>query len=271
MIKLNGYTIKIDHFPDGTLHLDGKEYTIYASDMWQNITWHYENDAELFALICLVKHVRRIRPDAKISLTMPYVPHARMDREKEYNDVFTLKYFAEIINSLNFSRVYVLDPHSNVSKALINNVIENNWCDYVELALEKSVLDSDEEYILFYPDEGSMKRYSSDINLPYAFGVKRRDWQTGKILGLDVIGDENAIKGSNILIIDDICSRGGTFYHSAKKLKELGANKIYLYVTHCENTILEGDLLNSDLIEKVFTTNSIFTKSHEKIEVFEIW
>lgn len=271
MIKLNGNLVEINHFPDGTLHLDGKDYTIYASDMWQHITWYYENDAELFVLICLVKHIRRIRPDAKIVLTMPYIPHARMDRVKEYNDVFTLKYFAETINSLNFSRVYVLDPHSSVSKALINNIVENYWSAYVELALDKSVLRNDEEYILFYPDEGSMKRYSSDINLPYAFGVKRRDWQTGKILGLDVVGDKDAIKGSNILIIDDICSRGGTFYHSAKKLKELGANKIYLYVTHCENTILEGDLLNSDLIEKVFTTNSIFTKSHEKIEVFEIW
>lgn len=271
MIKLNGGLVEINHFPDGTLHLDGKEYTIYASDMRQYITWHYENDAELFTLICLVKYIRHHKPGTEIVLTMPYIPHARMDRVKEYSDVFTLKYFADVINSLEFSRVYVLDPHSNVSKAVINNVFENDWCEYVERALEKSVLQGDEEYILFYPDEGSMKRYSSDINLPYAFGVKRRDWQTGKILGLDIIGDENAIKGSNILIVDDICSRGGTFYHSAKKLKELGANKIYLYVTHCENTILEGDLLNSGLIERVFTTNSIFTKKHEKIEVFEIW
>ena len=70
--------------------------------------------------------------------------------------------------------------------------------------------------------------------------------------------------------MDDICSRGGTFYHSAKKLKELGAKEVCLYVTHCENTIIEGELLTSDLIEKVYTTNSIFTKEHEKIEVFEL-
>lgn len=67
------------------------------------------------------------------------------------------------------------------------------------------------------------------------------------------------ISGNNILIIDDISSRGGTFYHSAKKLKELGANKIYLYVSHCEETILDGEVFTSGLIEKVFTTDSIFT------------
>ena len=115
-----------------------------------------------------------------------------------------------------------------------------------------------------------MKRYSGLVSKPYAFGIKKRNWETGKIEGLDVAGSVDKIAGKDILIVDDICSRGGTFYHSAKKLKELGANKIYLYVTHCENTILEGDLLTSGLIEKVYTTNSIFTKEHEMIEVFEL-
>jgi ribose-phosphate pyrophosphokinase len=115
-----------------------------------------------------------------------------------------------------------------------------------------------------------MKRYSDMAQMEYAFGIKKRNWETGKIEGLDVAGCVDKINGSNILIVDDICSRGGTFYHSAKKLKELGANKIYLYVTHCENTILDGDLLTSGLIEKVYTTNSIFTKEHQKIEVFEL-
>ena len=106
--------------------------------------------------------------------------------------------------------------------------------------------------------------------MEYAFGIKKRNWETGNIEGLDVAGCVDKIKDSNILIVDDICSRGGTFYHSAKKLKELGAKNIYLYVTHCENTILDGDLLNSGLVEKVYTTNSIFTKEHEKIEVFKL-
>ena len=114
-----------------------------------------------------------------------------------------------------------------------------------------------------------MKRYSGLVNEPYAFGIKKRNWETGTIEGLDVAGAVDLIKGKDILIVDDICSRGGTFLHSAKKLKELGANDIYLYVSHCENTILEGDLLNGDLIKKVYTTDSIFTKEHEKIEVLK--
>ena len=127
--------------------------------------------------------------------------------------------------------------------------------------------------MLFFPDEGSVKRY---FNLPkycgsYAFGIKRRNWVTGKIEGLDVAGDVEKIKGRNILIVDDICSKGGTFYHSALKLKELGATNIYLYVTHCENSIYDGELLkNNGLIEKIYTTDSILTNTESpKIELVE--
>ena len=49
---------------------------------------------------------------------------------------------------------------------------------------------------------------------------------------------------------------------------EIGAGDIFLYVSHCENTVLCGELLKSSLIKRVYTTNSIFTKSHEKVEVF---
>lgn len=71
----------------------------------------------------------------------------------------------------------------------------------------------------------------------------------------------------SILLIDDICSYGGTFKYSLEKLKELGAGECNIYVTHCENSVLKGDLINSDWFERIYTTNSIFTGSHDKIAV----
>lgn len=259
MIKVDNIVVEANQFPDHTLLV--KAPTLKGYSKFCSIEWKYENDAELFTLICLRKHYGQ----AKVILWMDYCPHARMDRVKEDNDVFTLKYFAEVINDLNFTQVNILDPHSSVCTALINNVRVLSPVPYIKEAIDDCKPD-----ILFYPDEGAMKRYSSMTNKAYAFGIKRRDWTTGKIEGLDVAGCIDKIKDSRILIVDDICSRGGTFYHSAKKLKELGAKEIYLYITHCENTILEGELLASGLIEKVYTTNSIFTKEHEKIEVFEL-
>lgn len=274
MIKIDGTIIDVGSFPDGSMLV---KYDHHSESVFEDsaaITWIYENDREFIALIYLVKHLRE-NDVRDIFLNMPYIPNARQDRVKNDDDVFTLKYFSELLNSLNLNRVEVLDPHSNVSAALINNLVINTPENYIVTAITKSLgglvnwsTDRD-RLIMFYPDEGAMKRYSSLIKLPYAFGIKKRNWETGVIEGLDVAGAVDQIIGRDILIVDDICSRGGTFYHSAKKLKELGAKDIYLYVSHCENTILEGDLLKGDLIKKVYTTDSIFTKIHEKVEVLK--
>lgn len=265
MITLNGNRVDIGSFPDGTMLI--KES---AQCVWANIRWTYEDDRELLALIYLTKHLRANHVE-KIYLLMPYIPNARMDRVKNEEDVFTLKYFAEILNSLNFTSVMVLDPHSSVSEALINNltvISPKTYISEAEFRMKNDGVDVD-HMVVFYPDSGAAKRYADMVCRTYAYGIKNRDWQTGKIVGLDVITNGIDIAGKDILIIDDICSYGGTFLHSARKLKELGANDIYLYVSHCENSILNGELINSGLIKKIYTTDSIFTKEHELIEVLK--
>ena len=264
MIKCNEKIVNLNHFPDGTLLI--KE--LAPENEKVVLTWLYENNEEMVALYFLTNHLKS-KGIKEIELNMPYIPNARQDRVKAKEDVFTLKYFAKMINSLGFAKVTVLDPHSYVSEALIDNICVKTPKENVEKVLNVITEGGKEDVLLFYPDEGAMKRYSAMCDKPYVFGMKKRDWTTGEIQGLDVQGQTELIKGSKVLIVDDICSRGGTFYHSAKALKNLGAGEIYLYVSHCENSILEGDLLTSNLVEKVFTTNSIFTKQHEKITVME--
>lgn len=272
MIRLNDEIINIKHFPDGTINFKlgdneniDKCFKYDGEEFPHIIHWNYENDSEMFIVYCLVNMIRDVVPNARIELDLPYLPNARMDRTKSKSEAFTLKYFAKFINDLKFETVYIYDIHSNVGVALIDRVSEFYPLDEVNLVINDVNIDT-----LYFPDEGSVKRYSDKFDKPFVFGMKKRDWETGQILGLDVLGNLDLIKDKTILIVDDICSKGGTFYHSAKKLKELGAGKIYLFVTHCENTIFEGNILTSGLIEKVYTTDSIFTKNHEKIEVFDI-
>ena len=259
MIIVGGVVIEQNKFPDSTLFMrfdpNDDKFDFRGNLL---VEWYYENDAELFSLICVKRHLDRVYSYSDVILYMPYIPHARMDRVKNNEDVFTLKYFCEVINSLNFQTVYVRDAHSNVSLALLNNVVDEGIDCYVKRAIDLSKADA-----LFFPDEGAMKRYSDRFNEPYAFGMKKRDWQTGKILGLDIINSENIVD-KDVLIVDDICSRGGTFYHSAKALKAAGAKSVSLYVTHLEETIFSGDLPNSNLVNHIYTTKSLFQKEHDE-------
>ena len=255
MIKVENIEIKPGRYPDNTLLLKIAAEVTYACELTDDIVidWFYENDAELFTLICVKRYIDEHFYEVSIHLNMPYIPHARMDRVKNYEDVFTLKYFCEVINSLNFTTIWVRDAHSIASLIMLNNVKEEPISNFITKAILESEADA-----LFFPDEGAMKRYSGGFQMPYAFGIKNRDWKTGKILGYDIVNQEN-IKDKNVLIVDDICSRGGTFYHAAKALKAAGAKSVSLYITHCEKTIVLGELAESDnLVDHVYTTKSIF-------------
>ena len=216
MIKLNGVEIKLDKYPDGTFLF--KDIPPIGGWCRDNIEWFFESMEELTA----VEYITRYCWDHRVvpNLYMPYIPDARMDRVKHKNELFTLKYFAQTINSLHFGKVEVLDPHSDVSAALFNKVHVESPNRMIEDAVKKIASNN---LMMFYPDAGAMKRYSSAVHLPYAFGIKNRDWETGEIKGLDLSGEIDQLPGKDILIVDDICSRGGTFYYSVKKLKEAGA------------------------------------------------
>lgn len=264
MIKINDIIISQDHFPDNTLMLKfDKEFQSVFVNKAINYEWIYEDDSELFTLICLRRHLERYKRHV---LFLPYVAHARMDRVKSEKDVFTLKYFCEIINSLNFEEVVVRDPHSNVSTALLNRVRCEDMHYWIERALEQV---NEENLVLFFPDEGAMKRYSDLAKYPYAFGVKKRDWETGKIQGLALVHGD-IVKDKRVLIIDDICSFGGTFLHAARALREAGAAEVYLYVTHLESNVLKGEMYSSGLINKIYTTPSITWQVPADVEDIEV-
>lgn len=261
MVFVNGKIVEQNKFPDGTLN-------IRINDVKDGnyIRWLYDNDGECWTVWLIAKHMRSCGVK-DIVLFLPYVPNARMDRVNNSDEIFTLKWFAEFINQLNFTRVYVLDPHSNVTQALINNVTVSNCCSEYIMPLISGLENTyGDNILLCYPDEGACKRYSEGIEKEYVFGIKHRDWRTGKIKKLEIVGAEKA-SGKNVLIVDDICSKGGTFNLAADALKKSGAGKVFVYVTHCENTIFEGPLIDSSDVDHIFTTDSIYRGKSDKITV----
>lgn len=261
MIKVNGVELDAGHFPDGSQHIKFNIDNINISHD-NTVTWLYDSDEELFTLMCLSEWMDKNHAP-KNKLFIPYLANARMDRVKSPNDNFSLKTFAKFINSLNFKHIVTVNVHSDVSLALIDN-ITNLDMDFLIMDAFRLSYRPD---VIFFPDEGACKRYS-DYNclkeFQKAFGIKVRDFATGEIKSLDIHGAD--VKDKTVTIIDDICSYGGTFYYSAKKLKELGAKRINLIVSHCENSIIKGKLFNEEnLIENVYTTDSICTIEHEKI------
>ena len=284
MITVNGIEIVRKTFPDGSLCLLDLDNSLLYPNKNYEIVWLYEGDYEIFMLICIVKHLRsKMYNNVSFNLTMPYVVNSRLDRTHSDNEVFTLKYFAEIINDLKFNKVVIVDPHSIVSEALIDNVCVLRPSNIISNVIDtmRSLNEFQRELVIYFPDDGAYKRYKDmpcfkDFNCIY--GKKERDWETGKILGIEIY-DKNGSKLTNelencdVLMVDDIISYGGTLAYSADKLKEMGATHISAYATHVENSVLDeekGTLLKrykDNIIDTVYTTNSIYHGNHPMVEV----
>lgn len=296
MVKLNGNYFTLKTYPDNTLNFidfdPTKYFNCFPEDhIYTNVLygeqsifisnneektfkfeWIYDaNSGESdFLTIFYIKRWLDNNPNFnknKTALYLYYVPQARMDRVKNSTEIFTLKYFAELINFLNFNEVNIFDPHSNVTPALINNVKLIDVNEFHSNVLNKLLrYYPKEDIILYFPDEGAMKRYSEEESFkPYQkmFGFKNRDWKTGKIQGIQLVGDAALLNNKVILIVDDICSYGGTFYYSAIELKKYNPKNIYLAVSHCEESIFKGKLYAEKLVDKVFTSRSIFRKNED--------
>lgn len=271
MLKVDTYMVKITKFPDGTKRIEIPSEVfmttfsekVFEHPITKTITWCYDSDDEVFSLLAVADRIKTTFPIVNLELNMPYIPNARMDRVKSKQEVFTLKTFCNLINSVGFSKVRVLDPHSDVSAALINNI-------EITPTLARRVYDfypQDKNFLVMYPDAGAAKKFN--ISKEYIVGNKARDWSTGSIYDYYIIDNGIEVKDRNILIVDDICSYGGTFLLAAKALKAMGANEIYLHVDHCENSILNGELIKSGLLSGITTTDSIYTRQHDFIKVIK--
>jgi ribose-phosphate pyrophosphokinase len=275
MILINDKPLNVTNFPAGEHCFVGDNELDFniIPDKGYCIEWKYENESELVTLQLIAMHIKE-RGGNLHQLYMPYLPHARMDRVKDEREVFTLKHFCKIINSLGFFKIYVNNPHSDVGVALLNNVKDRyiekgkrfNNNDIINHLIKKLKMKPDAD-VIFYPDAGCAKKYKDvDFGLIPLVGNKVRNWKTREITKFDIEGDKPQ-NPCNILLVDDIIGKGSTIFSSIEKLKqELSLKKIYVYATHVENTILTGKLPDCNLIEKIYTTNSIFTKEHPLIE-----
>lgn len=260
MIIVNGNVVECKTYPNGELITKGLE--IYK--LTNRVELRFENNEELMLLWFCVKEIKEKSPKSEVILMLPYIPYSRMDREIG-GYIFSLKYFADFINSMNFDEVRYIDAHSGVSSALIHRGVDLSPAIKNLIGVIK---DNDEyDYILF-PDNGAMKRYSElgiiDEGVGCLFASKKRNLSNGRIDKLDIVNPPN-LKGKTVLIVDDLCAFGGTFIKAGHLLKKLGAERVILYVTHCEDNIAKGEILCTDIIDKVYTTNSICTIEHPKL------
>ena len=167
-------------------------------------------------------------------LRIGYIPYGRQDRVCKRGEAFSLHVMIQLINSMNFDEVRTLDIHSDASNG-INNLKVTDQGSMIGQAFKvhRDILAG--EVIMVAPDKGArgkVKQLAKEMNVDFIQAYKTRDPETGKLTEFkhDQVADEHL--GKRLLIVDDICDRGGTFIGLAEVLKESGFGQIALYVSH---------------------------------------
>jgi ribose-phosphate pyrophosphokinase len=200
-------------------------------------------------IILATNQVLRDAGATKVCLNIPYFLSARSDRKFQPNQSFDLKLTADILNTAGFDRVTILDPHSDVLPALINNCKPITAFDgFISWIPNPTAFW--EGKTLVSPDAGAYKKVgklAEQLNIPLIPGMKIR-LQDG-FPETQFFGD---VKDKDIVIVDDICDGGRTFVELGAKIKALGSKSITLIVTH--GIFSKG--LTLENIDKIYTTNS---------------
>ena len=226
---------------------------------------HRLNSFNDLGLFCLAIDALRRMGVHRIKAIIPYFPAARQDRVMIPGEPLSVKVYADIINALQLDEIQVLDPHSEVTPALLNNCTVIPNYHFIEEVIQKI----GNEVLLISPDGGALKKIYKVSE--YLGGVevvecsKSRDVKTGKLSGFKVYSDN--LDGKDCLIVDDICDGGGTFIGLAEELKSKNVGNLYLAVSH---GIFNKGFESLSVFQKIFTTNSFKDIVNDKVEVLPL-
>ena len=264
---------KINKFPDGQQSVDLVDIFNITDDI--RIATRLNSFSDLEILICATKALRNITTKP-IHLYVPYFLGSRSDRKFGLGGVNYLKeVICPIINSLDFATVEVLDPHSDVLEACLNNFVKLPTNYLVKQALTQ--IDNKDgarnRVCLVSPDAGAYKKIfdvAQKFNIDNIITASKvRDIKTGAILRTEVPTLDQH-KDLKYIIIDDICDGGRTFTELAKVMKESRPTaKIYLVVTHGIFSAGFDEL--SKYFEQIYTTNSYKDIDNELVKQINIF
>jgi ribose-phosphate pyrophosphokinase len=194
---------------------------------------------DFLELLMLTNAIREHYYELPITLKCLYLPGARQDRVSSPGDAWALKVYAQALNTQNYTRVEVLDPHSEVALKLVDRIYALDAETIAAQVLKdtpagQAAIPDWSKVALIAADAGGATRANAlgkKLQIPVVGqGQKNRDPATGEILSTTVKG--NPEKDHTLIIADDICDGGRTFIELAKVLRPYQPKAIVLYVSH---------------------------------------
>lgn len=200
---------------------------------------------------------------ARITAVLPYFPYARSDKKDEARISITARLMADLLESAGADRVLTMTLHAPqilgffrkpADQLLATPILKRHF-------KKKSLANN----VVVATDAGAGKiagHFAKRLGLPMAVIDKRRLDDTEKAQSSALIGD---VRGKEAIIYDDEIATGGSIQEAARILRNFGAKRVRVGVTHA---VLSGPALDrlksAELDELVVTDTVPMTEANAK-------
>lgn len=215
-----------------------------------------DNLIELYLMIRAMK-----RASAKtVTAIIPYFGYARQDRKTMSRVPISASDVAMLLEVAGVDHVMAVDLHCGQIQGFFHGVpVDNLFATpiFVSYVAGLGLYDP----VIVSPDAGGVERVknfirslqSLDVSSKMAMIVKQRA-DAGAIESMNLVGN---VRGSDVVIVDDICDTAGTLIQAARELKEQGARRVFACITH---PILSGPAcmrISESCLEELIVTDTI--------------
>ncbi len=241
--------ILIETFPDGETGVQILE-SVRGKDIFVLQSVARRPNHYLMELLIIIDALKRASAKS-IAVLLPYYGYARQDRKDKGRVPITAKLVADLLEKAGATRVIAMDLHTEQIQGFFDFPLDHL---YARPVLAKAVRDLHwKDLVIVSPDVGSNKmarRFAEDLKTGFAMVDKRRT-SAKNVEVQAIIGD---VEGKDVVLVDDICSTGGTLKLAAQACKKAGAKRVMAAVTH---GLLLEDVFQGCGLELILTTNSV--------------
>ncbi len=231
--------VAVHTFPDGEIV---PRVPAPASTTFVYRSLHQPN-AKLVELL-LAAEAWRGNGAQRLVLVAPYLPYMRQDKAFSPGEPVSQRVVANLLDAA-FDRIVTVDPHLHRTASL-QELFPTCECTHLHgadaLARHLRNFSPPPNTLVMGPDIESsqwVRRIAEPLGLDYATMRKHRRGDADVEIELP---PNFAIAGRPVLLVDDVCSTGGTLRKATLLLRSSGAGPITIFVTHAlgGKVVMEG-------------------------------